>query len=239
MKIALLFAGQPRYLDEGYELLYDKILSKYDADCFVHTWWDEELSGKKLEFYPTLTYNRTYFYKKNVLETIMSLYKPKAMMYQKQKDFKIFPANYGLGNAISPYSQAFSVMKVNELKNQYSTSSNTSYDLVIRCRFDCDLIKFNINLEEYIETPFIHTKVGFHSQDNYEYITDQFAISSSNVMDIYCNLYNKIEKYYNEGIADTKHSMTPENLITYHLNSENIKYKNIDPSKFDVNVLLL
>jgi len=110
---------------------------------------------------------------------------------------------------------------------------------VIRCRFDCDLIKFNINLEEYIETPFIHTKVGFHSQDNYEYITDQFAISSSNAMDIYCDLYNKIEKYYNKGIADTKHSMTPENLITYHLNSENIKYKNIDPSKFDVSILLL
>lgn len=239
MKIALLFAGQPRYLDEGYESLYDKILSKYDVDCFVHTWWDEELSGKKLEFYPTLTYNRTYFYKENTLETIMSLYKPKVMMYQKQKDFNVFPANYGLGNPISSYSQAFSIMKVNELKNQYSASSNIFYDLVIRCRFDCDLIKFNINLEEYIETSFIHTKVGFHSQDNYEYVIDQFAISSSNIMDIYCDLYNKIEKYYKEGIADTKHGMTPENLITYHLNSENIKYKNIDPSKFDVNILIL
>lgn len=239
MKIALLFAGQPRYLDEGYQNIYNNILSKYDVDCFVHTWWDQGLSGKRLEFYPTLTYNRTYFYKENVLETIMSLYQPKVLMHQKQKEFTILQANYGIGNPLTPYSQWYSVMKVNDLKNEYVKSADTNYDLVIRCRFDIDLMRFNLNLEDYINSPFLYAKTGCHAEENYHYIVDHFALASPKVMDAYCSLYPNIQKYYDEGIGQSKHGMVAENLITYHLNSENIKFKDIDRSKFDMDILKL
>lgn len=238
MKIALLFAGQPRYLDEAYNNIYDKILSKYDIDCFVHTWWDESLSNKKLEFYHKLTYGRTYFYKEDTLETIMSLYSPKVMMYQKQKEFEIYEGNYALSNPLSAYSQWYSVMKVNELKNQYMESSDTNYDLVIRCRFDCKLMKFDIDLQQYLNTDFLYAKV-IPDDVIKPLITDQFAISSSKVMDVYCNLYNHLYEYYLNGQGNEKDGWVAERLITYHLNTQNIKIKNIDPNKFDADILKL
>jgi hypothetical protein len=238
MKIALLFAGQPRYLDEGYENIYEKILSKYDVDCFVHTWWDESLVGKRLEFYHKLSYDRTYFYKENTLETIMSLYSPKIMMHQKQKEFEIYEGNYALSNPLSAYSQWYSVMKVNELKNQYMQSSGTNYDLVIRCRFDCKLAKFNIDLKQYLNTDFLYSKV-IPDDVIKPLITDQFAISSSKVMDSYCNLYNHLHQYYLNGQGNQKDGWVAERLITYHLNMQNIEIKNIDPNNFDVDILKL
>jgi len=236
MKVALFFAGQPRYLDEGYEKIYDNILSKYDVDCFVHTWWDESLSGKKLEFHPKLTYGRTYYYKEDTLETIMSLYKPKAMVHQKQKEFDIYPGNYALSNPLSAYSQWYSVFKSNELRRQYSKDSDTTYDLVIRCRFDCNLINFDIRLEEYLSTEYLYSKV---IPDDKIMITDQFAISSPKIMDTYCNLYNKLHKYYLSGQGEKKDGWVAERLLTNHLNVEGIEIQNIDPSKFNVDILKL
>lgn len=238
MKLALLFAGQPRYLDEGYKTIYDKILSKYDVDCFVHTWWDESLSGKKLQFYPKLTYGRTYFYKEDTLETIMRFYSPKVMMYQKQKDFTVYEGDYGLANPLSTYSQSYSVMKSNEIKNQYSESSGTVYDLIIRCRFDCNLINFNIDLNEYLNTSFLYSKF-VDEDDNTPIITDQFAIASPKIMDSYCNLYTHLHQYYLDGQGNKNGGWTGERIITHHLKKQNIKTKNIDPNNFDVNILLL
>lgn len=239
MKIALLFSGQPRYLNDGYKTLYDNLLSKYDVDCFVHTWWDKKLAGKNVNFYNKLTYGRNCIYEEKTLETIVSLYNPKLMMYQKQKEFDIYPGDYAMANPLTTYSQWFSVLKTNELKNYYSEASGIYYDLTIRCRFDCNLIKFDIDLEDYLDTPFVHTKSGFHANENYEFITDQFAISSTKVMDEYCSLYCNLEKYYQEGLGETKHGWVGERLITYHLNSKGIKFKNIDPSKFDIDILKL
>ena len=43
MKVALLFYGQPRYVDneEVYNSYKSNILDKYDTDVFCHTWWSE------------------------------------------------------------------------------------------------------------------------------------------------------------------------------------------------------
>lgn len=237
MKVALFFAGQPRYLDEGYEKIYDNILSKYDVDCFVHTWWDESLSGKKLEFYPKLTYGRNYYYKEDTLETIMSLYKPKAMVYQKQKEFDIYPGNYALSNPLSAYSQWYSVFKSNELRRQYSKDSDTTYDLVIRCRFDSLINKMDIELKELLSNDNLYTQTMYC--DGKHYATDQFAISSPKIMDTYCNLYNKLHEYYLSGQGEKKDGWVAERLLTNHLNVEGIEIRNIDPSKFNVDILKL
>ena len=238
MKVALLFAGQPRYLDEAYENIHDKILSKYDVDCFVHTWWDDSLSGTRLQFHNKLTYGRTYFYKEDTLETIMSLYKPKAMVHQKQKEFDIYPGNYAMANPLTTYSQWYSVFKSNQLRNQYSEDSDTTYDLVIRCRFDCNLINFNVELEEYLSTEYLYSKV-IPDDKIKPLITDQFAISSPKTMDKYCNLYNKLHEYYLGGQGQQKDGWVGERLITHHLNTESVEIKDIDPSNFNVDILKL
>lgn len=237
MKVALLFSGQPRYLDEGYETIYKNIISKYDVDCFVHTWWEDELSGKKVQFHPTLSYNRKYFYKEDTLETIMSLYKPKAMMYQKQKEFDSYPGNYGLANPLSTHSQWYSVMKCNELKNEYAKSSNTSYDLVIRSRFDCNLMKFDVNLNQYLNSDFLYSKI-IPDNDIKILIADYFAVSSEKTMNVYCDLYNNLNRYYMEGQGNKIDGWVGERLISHHLSVMNVKIKNINPNNFDVNIII-
>ena len=72
LKVALLFSGQPRYLDNPYPRSSHKkhIIDRYDTDVFCHTWWDKEnecypvgswstiskcdSSGKELEIIKTL-----------------------------------------------------------------------------------------------------------------------------------------------------------------------------------------
>ena len=43
MKVALLFFGQPRYLDDdrAYNDYKRLILDRYDTDVYIHTWFDE------------------------------------------------------------------------------------------------------------------------------------------------------------------------------------------------------
>lgn len=235
MKIALILSGQPRYLDEGYVSINENILSKYDVDCFAHIWWDEEMRGKKLEFHNSLTYGRTYFYKEDTLETIMSLYKPKAFIHQEQKKFDIYPGNYALANPLTTYSQWFSIMKTNELRNAYSNSASVEYDLVIRCRFDSLINKMDIELKDLLSNDNLYTQTVY--SDGKYYATDQFAISSPKIMDKYCNLYNRLHEYYLNGQGKQKDGWVGERLITYHLEMENVQIKNLDPSKFNVDIL--
>ena len=95
MKIALCLSGQPRYLNEGYAGIYKNILSKYSPDIFVHTWWDNSMKNKKMDLSSSLSYNRTYYWEKNTLDLIESLYSPKVLFHQKQLEFEThYNVNY-------------------------------------------------------------------------------------------------------------------------------------------------
>ena len=60
MKVALLFFGQPRFLENSlpFESHKDHIINKYDTDVFCHTWWAPDQGD-----YNTLNkYNRNLLY---------------------------------------------------------------------------------------------------------------------------------------------------------------------------------
>ena len=207
MKIAICLSGQPRFLERGYQQISEKITSKYDVDFFVHTWWDNNLSA--------IGSNRGYTYKSNSLELIMEYYKPILMLNEPQIIFNTYnDVDYEKIKPISPYSMFYSIKSSNDLKSFYEKKNNFKYDVVIRCRFDILIEIFDINLSD-IDLSYIYTDAVGNGFPN-----DQLAISSSENMDYYSSLYDRIDTYYNEGIRN----FVGERLLRHHLKDSKLLF---------------
>jgi hypothetical protein len=219
MKIALCLSGQPRYLNEGYAGIYKNILSKYSPDIFVHTWWDNSMKNKKMDLSSSLSYNRTYYWEKNTLDLIESLYSPKVLFHQKQLEFETHSnVNYEFCTPNNVHSMFYSIERSNELKKNYEIKNNFVYDAVIRCRFDTQFNKFDINLLN-IDLNYINCDNLSHGFPN-----DQFAISTSENMNRYSSVYSNLEKYQKSGWT----GFIGERLLKYHLDLNNLNWKNSD-----------
>lgn len=208
MKVAICLSGQPRFIEEGYNNIFEKITSKYDVDFFVHTWWNNELSATGC--------SRKYTYKSNALELIMEYYNPVLMLKEPQINFNTYTdVNYETMNPVSLYSMFYSIKWANDLKSFYEKKNKFKYDAVIRCRFDILIESFNINLLDLdlsdINLSYIYTDTVGNGHPN-----DQLAISSSENMDYYCGLYDKIDDYYNEGFKN----FVGERILKYHLKNK-------------------
>jgi hypothetical protein len=208
MRIAICLSGQPRFLDKGYNNIFEKIISKYnDVDFFIHTWWDNELDAKCA--------NRKYTFNVDTLKIIMDYYKPKIMLNEPQMNFNIYKdVDYETINPVSPYSMFYSIKVANDLKIFYEKKNNFKYDVVIRCRFDILIDKFDINLSD-TDLSYIYTDTVGNGFPN-----DQFAISSSENMDYYCSLYDKIDEYYNEGFRN----FVGERLLRHHVKDSKLMF---------------
>ena len=88
--------------------------------------------------------------------------------------------------------------------------NNFKYDIVIRSRFDIIIDKFDIDLNN-INSSHIYT----HSLGN-GFPNDQLAVSSSETMDYYCDIFDKIDDYYNEGFKE----FVGERILKHHLNEK-------------------
>ena len=91
MRIAVCISGQPRFLERGYNQIFDKIISKYNnIDFFIHTWWSDDMYNDQL----VKGYNknkvddfnniRKCHYEINTLELIMKYYKPVIILNEPQ-----------------------------------------------------------------------------------------------------------------------------------------------------------
>lgn len=221
MKIAICISGQPRYVELGFKILNDKLLSKYNIDnidFFIHTWWDDCKVGQKFDFSERLTYGRTAMWEPNTLEKIMELYKPKIFYQEKQKEFKIFDdVNYGLLKPTSIFSMFYSIMMVNKIKSMYEKDKNFKYDLVIRTRFDLLIKNFNLDLYN-IDPDNLYVSGEINRSGQIGVPNDQFAISSSKNIDTYSDLFNNLENYKLDGFKN----FTGENLLKYHTIKNNL-----------------
>jgi hypothetical protein len=216
MKIALCLSGQPRFIDEGYEQLYDNLLSKYSVDCFIHSWWSSKMANVNINTMEMANpSDRSYIFKQDTVECIQKYYNPISFIYEPQKQFEyIEDVDYKQPNkTISVQSMWYSIKKSNELKNKYENENNFKYNIVIRSRTDIKIHKFI--LDELVEKNCVYTDyVG-----KMEFPNDQFAVSDSDSSNYYASLYDNLITYKNEGFK----LFVGEHLLKYHMEKSNIK----------------
>lgn len=98
----------------------------------------------------------------------------------------------------------YKIMKCNEFKTQYENEKNFKYDIVIRLRTDTHF-REPVIFSEDKDNIFIPSNLDFGG------VCDQFAYGSSQLMDKYCDIFNNIKQYFDEGCK-----FHPETLLKYH-----------------------
>jgi hypothetical protein len=179
MKVALLLSGQFRNGRECYQSIYDNLISHYDVDVFISYHYEE----------PDVTF-----------EELDELYKPKYIMYEKYDNGLI--EKFNLTNNFLHYTEStpsslckmwFGNMMVNILKDDYEKNNNMKYDVVIKSRFDVDILE---KIELKLPQNQIYIPIGWDHMDG---VNDTFAYGDSDSMSYYLNAYFSLDDFINEG----------------------------------------
>ena len=119
-------------------------------------------------------------------------------------------------------SMFYGIKRANDLKSEFEKENNFQYDLVVKIRPD---IRFG-TVFNYEMFPEKYKKIYLPKIATYciEGLNDQVAISSSTLMDKYCELYPKVIDYYRYHTTTAR----PEAMVKYHLTSLNIPFERID-----------
>ena len=156
MKVALLFFGQPRYLDDdrAYNDYKRLILDRYDTDVYIHTWFDE--AGGK---YDVSTWAQMHGAKNAVIlpdsiERLERMYNPKVLVHDKPQKFELPPeckafvdekftdkhpeGHWNPGN----YSNIMSQLKTIQRVAQLYEETGDKHDIIVLARLDTWLENF-------------------------------------------------------------------------------------------------
>jgi len=210
MKIAICFSGLPRFVKEGYELFSKNLIGFEDMDIFYHSWMNPAPG------------NNDKLVRQDTIEEVEQLYNITDSKYEDQQ-YVIPPElrNKKIKHReFVHWSMFYSIHACNNIKKQYENKHNMKYDIVIRSRFDCALLQAidvtnpSFSDDSILIFPWVHEHA----------VMDWFAFSSSKIMDIYSDVWCSMIDYKKNGIK--MHS--GEELLTHHLNANNIKFTDID-----------
>lgn len=165
------------------DLMYKNIIEPNNADVFIHTWNTNDNSIQKLK----------------------QIYKPKKSLFEEQIMFDEMNSKYH-----STKSRWYSQMKSIELKKQYEQENKFIYDFVLISRFDC-FYKTLINFSTLNSTNFYASNWKLpHSIDGF---LDYWFISNSSNMDLFGDLYNKLDSYLKfDKIILSNHSLSRHHI---------------------------
>lgn len=206
MKIALCFSGQPRGLKEAFEF-YSKNLLSDNVDVFCHSWNSE--------------FN----------DDILKLYRPKLARFDDVKFTVDDDSKYS--NTPNPkkwpprftLSAYYSVNESLKLKQMYERDNNIKYDWVIKTRYDY-AINIVLPLAE-LDNSKLYVP-NCRMTPNRDFCNDQFAFSSSEIMDKYMSTYDHIQEFYDVGCEMIGEEMLKANLKKHNLIGENLVYVNMN-----------
>jgi hypothetical protein len=208
-RVALCLSGQPRCYRDTFLFIYHNIIQPNQADVFFHTWFDESnLYMEKAHIgrgdcnLPATT-----------IQELVELYKPKAYLVEKPKEFKkpnllmnekriqSFKEMNSHRNFTDEQSKDFSIkhkmsmlysiFKSNELKESYANENGIVYDYVIRLRFDC-IPKVPIHLSQFDPNVLYYQDLAHPDS----LISDWINFGSNLIMNVFSTQYFHIE-YYN------------------------------------------
>lgn len=200
MKVAVLLSGQFRNSYEEYKSIKENLIDIYNADVFINYTYDNIIGINPIE--------------------LINLYNPKNIQFTQLPDTIInmvnSVSNYSKAdesNTLSIFSMWYGIKKTNELKVNYELENNFKYDIVIRTRFDTELVN-RVELKLVWNSIFI--PIGSDHRGGYN---DLFAYGSSNTMDYYCSTFDNLIQYIKDGEL-----IHPECLLKHHLDKHNFTF---------------
>jgi hypothetical protein len=156
MKVALLFFGQPRYLDDPrpYQCYKNLIIDRYDTDVYIHTWFDK--AGGK---YDVSTWAQMHGAKNAVIlpdsiERLQKMYNPKVLVHEPPRKFELppnakkwvderFTGRHPEGHWIpSNYSNILSQLKTIQRVAELYEETGDQHDFIVLARLDTYLERF-------------------------------------------------------------------------------------------------
>ena len=176
------------------DFIHKNIIEPNNADVFIHTWNTND----------------------NSIQNLKQIYKPKKSLFEEQIMFDEMNSKYH-----STKSRWYSQMKSIELKKQYEQENKFIYDFVMISRFDC-FYKTLINFSILHSTNFYASNWKLpHSIDGF---LDYWFISNSSNMDLFGDLYNKLDSYLKfDKIILSNHSLSRHHIRKLGL-EHNISY---------------
>jgi hypothetical protein len=229
MKIAVCISGGVRYPHLGLKSIQKIIPNEY-VKVFIHTWKINDrdsflktiagIQHKELDkiVETNLPLLEDYDYQKLLIEN----YDQSKKKFEKLLNcLKFIPSTDPEDTEprvdVGPISMHYSIFKANEMKKEYEKENNMVFDWVIRMRTDSDFRYDKLDLNSF--THELNIPSGEDWDDNS--INDQFAIGTSNIMDLYSNLYNNF--HYHQSVK-----YYPERVLYSHLDNMNIIPNRID-----------
>ena len=127
----------------------------------------------------------------------------------------------------------YSIEQANKLKKEYEKENIFTYDLVIRSRTDIILQNFNLNLNTLDNNKIYYYGLDQFMFNNVAICNDQFALGSSEYMNVYSSLYSMLEYYWK---TYKPPSMVGERILTTHLYYSKIPVYCCNDSEMLVNI---
>jgi hypothetical protein len=254
MKVAFCLYGQPRMLEEGYKYIQAFMNNNKDIefDFFYHTWYIEPTDGKTI-YYDGAPWRNTpsneLIIKKNVINRINELYKPKAGYYENPRYFDnsivspslIYEKTINtcsekvINNISNTLSCIYTCQKVRDILFDSIKKNNIKYDFVISSRFDF-LNNVNINLytldSSKLYTSSMHSPRDIIAGAN-------FYISNVDIFLNFFNMYNNIDVlknnesmfnemiFFKEVLIINVEQLITANYLYYYKNFDNIIKTNL------------
>ena len=205
-KAYLKEGGTDEVLSECYDSFNKNLISQGNVDVFFHT-WDVDFENQ-----------------------LVSKYQPKSYEVEPQIVFtNTIKGRYDRIQA--HYSRWYSTQKVNNLKSKYESDNGFKYDMVVMSRFDM-IWTTPIKIENYNPNIFYIPRTSKHDRPwgwphgNNNEIGDLWFISSSENMDKFTTLYDKINIYMREGCPHWK-DISNHMLAVYHLQKLSLLPNNV------------
>jgi hypothetical protein len=144
---------------------------------------------------------------------LVSIYNPKSINFTKTPDIVFDKIKSVDGYQVADESSVSSVFNMwwgiyqaNQLKSNYEEQNGFKYDVVVRTRFDIELLE-EVELRNWNNSLFI--PMGSDHRDGFN---DLLAYGKSHTMDYYCSNFNHLVDYIKDGEL-----VHPERLLRKHL----------------------
>jgi len=197
MRVALLLSGKFRGSYIPFNYLEKNLISKYNPDIFINYNYKNENDMECDE------------------SELVSIYNPKSINFTKTPDIVFDKIKSVDGYQVADESSVSSVFNMwwgiyqaNQLKSNYEEQNGFKYDVVIRTRFDIEILE-EVELRNWNNSLFI--PMGSDHRDGFN---DLLAYGKSHTMDYYCSNFNHLVDYIKDGEL-----VHPERLLRKHLSN--------------------